>query len=61
MIHARRGSLIKGSRTELEVNLNAKRIITLLMAAVMAMALLGCLLELRNRGYGLNHKRYSGS
>ena len=42
MIHARRGSLIKGSRTELEVNLNAKRIITLLMAAVMAMALLGC-------------------
>ena len=31
-----------GSRTELEVNLNAKRIITLLMAAVMAMALLGC-------------------
>ena len=50
-----------GSRTELEVNLNAKRIITLLMAAVMAMALLGCLLELRNRGYGLNHKRYSGS
>ena len=42
MIHARRGSLIKGSRTELEVNLNAKIIITLLMAAVMAMALLGC-------------------
>ena len=31
-----------GSRTELEVNLNAKIIITLLMAAVMAMALLGC-------------------
>ena len=31
-----------GSRTELEENLNAKRIITLLMAAVMAAALLGC-------------------
>ena len=31
-----------GSCIELEVNLNAKRIITLLMAAVMAMALLGC-------------------
>ena len=42
MIHECCGSLIKGSRTELEVNLNAKRIITLLMAAVMAMALLGC-------------------
>ena len=42
MIHARRGSRIKGYRTELEVNLNAKINITLLMAAVMAMALLGC-------------------
>ena len=42
MIHECCGSLIKGSRTELEENLNAKRIITLLMAAVMAAALLGC-------------------